>query len=171
MEARNGPLFLEKLPSFSTLWLGCKAYASLIRVYLIASTLTIFSLCIGLAVLALTTALNAISHHGTCTVAFSVVAYIIITIFGSVRKIHSLGWVLWVGFVSIVSAVMIIVIAVTIPDRPAAAPKSGPFELGFGAVPPPGTTFATAWAASIAVYASSANTSGYVSLRFFARYI
>lgn len=60
---------------------------------------------------------------------------------------------------------MIVVIAVTIPDRPAAAPQSGPFELGFGAYPPPGTSFATAWAASIAIYASSANTSGYVSVR------
>ncbi|RDW56702.1 hypothetical protein BP6252_14023 [Coleophoma cylindrospora] len=102
-------------------------------------------LCIGLAILALSTSLNAISHH-----------------VGSIRKIHRLGWILWIGFISIVSAVMIIVIAVTIPARPAAAPQTGPFELGFGALPPAGTTFATAWAASIAVYASSANTSGYI---------
>lgn len=122
-----------------------------------------YSLCIGLAVLALSTALNAISHHGTCTVTFSFVAYLIITIVGSIRKIERLGWILWIGFASIVTAVMIVVIAVTIPDRPAAAPQTGPFDLGFGALPPPGTTFATAWAASIAIYASSANTSGYVS--------
>jgi len=106
--------------------------------------LIIFSLCIRLAVLALSTALNAISHHGTCTVTLSFVAYIIIVAFGSVRKIHSLGWILWIGFASIVSAVMIVVIAVTIPDRPAAAPQTGPFELGFGASPPPETTFAAA---------------------------
>ncbi len=72
-------------------------------------------------------------------------------------------------FSSIVSAVMIVVIAVTIPHRPAAAPQTGPFDLGFGAYPPAGSTFATAWAASIAIYASSANTFGYVrhALNFF----
>ncbi|TVY40842.1 N amino acid transport system protein [Lachnellula occidentalis] len=141
---------------------GSKKWSSFAREVAEFLYLMAWILCIGLAVLAFSTALNAISHHGTCTVAFSVVAYIIITLFGSVRKIHTLGWVLWIGFISIVSAVMIVVIAVTVPDRPAAAPQSGPFELGFGASPPPGTTFATAWAASIAVYASSANTSGYI---------
>lgn len=61
---------------------------------------------------------------------------------------------------------MIVVIAVTIPDRPASAPKTGDFDLGFGSYPPEGTSFATAWAASIAIYASSANTSGYVRSLF-----
>ncbi|CZR69423.1 related to neutral amino acid permease [Phialocephala subalpina] len=119
-------------------------------------------LCIGLAVLALSTALSAISHHGTCTVRFSFIAYLIITIVGSIRAIERLGWILWIGFASIVTAVMIVVIAVTVPDRPAAAPRTGSFELGFGSLPPQGTSFATAWAASIAIYASSANTSGYI---------
>jgi hypothetical protein len=57
---------------------------------------------------------------------------------------------------------MIVVIAVTIPARPASAPQSGPFELGFAAMPPAGTTFAGAWAAALAIFSSSANTSGFV---------
>lgn len=81
----------------------------------------------------------------------------------SIRKIERLGWVAWTGFISIVSAVMIVVIAVTIPDRPAAAPKTGPYDLGFSAWPPAGTAFPAAWAAALAIFASSANTSGFVS--------
>lgn len=50
----------------------------------------------------------------------------------------------------------------TIPDRPAAVPKTGPYELGFSALPPAGTSFAGAWAASLAIFSSSANTSGFV---------
>lgn len=61
-----------------------------------------------------------------------------------------------------VAAILIVVIAVTIPDRPPAAPKTGDFDLGFSAYPPEGTKFAEAWAASLAIFASSANTSGFV---------
>lgn len=62
-----------------------------------------------------------------------------------------------------VTAIMIVVIASTMSARPAAAPQTGQFDLGFSALPPAGTSFATSWAASIAIFASSANTSGYVS--------
>ena len=57
---------------------------------------------------------------------------------------------------------MIVVIAVTIPARPAAAPQMGDFDLGFAALPPSTTTFAAAWAAALAIFSSSANTSGFV---------
>lgn len=57
---------------------------------------------------------------------------------------------------------MIIVIGVTLRDRPAAAPQTGDYELGYYRLPPVGTTFAQAWAASIAIFASSSNTCGYV---------
>ncbi|KAF2163166.1 hypothetical protein M409DRAFT_68765 [Zasmidium cellare ATCC 36951] len=119
-------------------------------------------LCVGLAVLAIGTALNAITSHGTCTVAFNVIAFIISTAAGSIRKIHGLGIILWVGFVSALASVLMVVIAVAIRSRPAYAPKTGPYDLGFQAAAPAGTTFAQAWAASIAIYASSANTAGYV---------
>ncbi|OQV05494.1 hypothetical protein CLAIMM_10221 [Cladophialophora immunda] len=88
--------------------------------------------------------------------------YIIVASVASIRKIHNLGWITWVGFISIVTAIMIVVIAVTVRDRPAAAPQTGDFDLGFAALPPAGTTFATAWSASLAIFSSSANTSGFV---------
>jgi len=119
-------------------------------------------LCVGLSVLAIGTALNAITKHGTCTVVFNVVAFIMATAAGSIRKIHGLGIILWIGFVSAIVSVLMVVIAVAIRDRPAYAPQTGPFDLGFQAAPPPGTTFAQAWAGSIAIYASSSNTCGYI---------
>lgn len=130
----------------------------------IAEALYIVSwlLCIGLSVLAIGTALNAVSGHAACTVAFNVVAFVVCTATGSIRKIHGLGILLWIGFVSAVASILIVVIAVAVRDRPAAAPQEGDFDLGFSAGPPPGTTFTQAWAASIAIYASSANTCGYV---------
>ncbi|RDW78047.1 hypothetical protein BP5796_05899 [Coleophoma crateriformis] len=119
-------------------------------------------ICAGVSTLGLSIALNAVSRHATCSVTFGFVAYFIISSVASIRKIHKLGWITWVGFGSIVTAIMIVVIAVTIPDRPAAAPKTGDFELGFAALPPTGTTFAAAWAAALAIFSSSANTSGFV---------
>lgn len=130
----------------------------------VAEVLYLFAwlLCVGLAVLAIGTALNAITSHGTCTVVFNVVAFIISTAAGSIRKIHGLGIILWIGFISALASVLMVVIAVAIRSRPAYAPKTGPYDLGFQAAAPEGTTFAQAWAASIAIYASSANTCGYI---------
>ncbi|KAK5690805.1 hypothetical protein LTR97_011966 [Elasticomyces elasticus] len=119
-------------------------------------------LCVGLAVLAIGTALNAITKHGTCTVAFNVIAAVLSTATGSIRKIHGLGIILWIGFVSAIVSVLMVVIGVAIRSRPAYAPQTGPYDLGFQAAPPVGTTFAQAWAGSIAIFASSANTCGYI---------
>ncbi|KAF4635386.1 hypothetical protein G7Y89_g2716 [Cudoniella acicularis] len=87
---------------------------------------------------------------------------LIISSVASIRKIHQLGWVTWLVFGSIVTAIITVVIAVTIPDRPASAPQTGGFELGFAALPPTGTTFSGAFAGSLAIFSSSANTSGFV---------
>jgi hypothetical protein len=106
--------------------------------------------------------LNAVSRHATCSIVFGLVAYLSICTVASIRKIQHLGILTWIGFFSIFSAILIVVIAVTIPSRPAAAPQTGDFELGFSAFPPEGTTFAAAWAASLAIFSSSANTSGFV---------
>lgn len=80
-------------------------------------------LCIGLSVLAIGTAFNAFSGHATCTLAFNVVATIICTAVGSIRKIHGLGMILYLGFFSAIISVLVVVIAVTVRDRPAAAPQ------------------------------------------------
>lgn len=121
-------------------------------------------LCIGLGVLAISTALNAFSNHGACTVWFNLVATIICTGVGSIRTIHGLGHILYVGFFSAIISVLIVVIAVAVRDRPAAAPQTGPFELGFQAYPPTGTTFVQFWSACVAIYSSSSNTCGYLPL-------
>jgi hypothetical protein len=116
----------------------------------------------GVTMLGFTIALNAVSTHATCTVVFAVVSYIVITTVASIRKISHLAWFTWVGFFSVVIAVMIVVIAVTIPDRPHSAPQTGPFELGFSALPAAKTTFTTAFSASLAIFSSSGNTPGYI---------
>jgi hypothetical protein len=119
-------------------------------------------LCAGLSTLGLSIALNAVTMHGTCSVVFGFCSYFIIATVASIRKIEKLAWVSWVGFVSIVVAILTVLIATAVRDRPAAAPQTGDFDLGFSAYPQPSATFASAWAASLIIYASSANTSGYV---------
>ncbi|KAF7538488.1 hypothetical protein G7054_g2889 [Neopestalotiopsis clavispora] len=119
-------------------------------------------LCTGLSILGLSIALNAVTHHGTCTVLFAFVSYIVVATIGSIRKIEKTAWITWVGFVSIVVAILVVLIATAIRDRPASAPATGDYELGFSAFPSSSVTFASAWSASLIIYASSANTSGYV---------
>ncbi|KAF2763847.1 hypothetical protein EJ03DRAFT_379103 [Teratosphaeria nubilosa] len=119
-------------------------------------------MCTGLGILGLSIALNAVSKHSACSIVFGLAAYLIVATIASIRKMEHLSWITWLGFITLVIAILIVVVAVTIPDRPAAAPKKGDFDLGFFAFPPAGTTFVAAWAASLAIYASSANTSGFV---------
>src|ERR1700759_2830070 len=84
------------------------------------------------------TAFNALSDHGACTVVFSFVSAVLITIFSSIRTFSRLGWLTWLGFTTFFIAVFIFVVAVTQQDRPAAAPKTGDFDLCWGAINPPG---------------------------------
>ena len=97
-----------------------------------------------------------------CTVAFGAIAYFIIASAASIPKLKDLSWIAWVGFASIVTAVLTVVIAVTQRERPAAAPQTGPYDLGFKALPPAGTTFAAAWSAALAIFSSSANTPAFL---------
>ncbi|KIW18344.1 hypothetical protein PV08_02632 [Exophiala spinifera] len=76
------------------------------------------------------TAFNALSEHGACTVVFSFVSAVLITMFSSVRTFSRLGWLTWMGFTTFFIAVFIFVVAVTQQDRPAAAPPTGDFNLG-----------------------------------------
>ncbi len=84
------------------------------------------------------TAFNALSEHGACTVIFSFVSAVLITIFSSVRTFSRLGWLTWLGFTTFFIAVFIFVVAVTQQDRPAAAPPTGDFDLGWAAISHPG---------------------------------
>lgn len=62
-------------------------------------------------IIGVSTALNALSEHSTCTVWFTFIAAVIIAGCASVRKFSHIGWLTWVGFASVYIAVFIIVYA------------------------------------------------------------
>lgn len=106
----------------------------------------------------LTTAagLNALSNHGTCTVTFAFVSTVMITACSSIRTFSKLGWLTWVGFLTFLLAVLVFTIAVTQQDRPAAAPQTGDFELGWAIMAYPTFTVGMVNAANIFVSTSGA---------------
>ncbi|KAL6242937.1 hypothetical protein RBB50_010037 [Rhinocladiella similis] len=106
------------------------------------------------------TAFNALSEHGACTVVFSFVSAVLITIFSSVRTFSRLGWLTWVGFTTFFIAVFIFVVAVTQQDRPAAAPPTGDFDLGWAAVAYPG--FVAGITASANIFISGSGSQMYL---------
>ncbi|KAK9414086.1 putative Amino acid transporter transmembrane domain-containing protein [Seiridium unicorne] len=106
------------------------------------------------------TAFNALSNHGACTVVFAFVSAALITGFSAVRTFSRLGWLTWAGFITFFIAVFIFVVAVTQQDRPAAAPQSGPFELGWNAMAYP--TFAAGMTASANIFICGSGASMYL---------
>ncbi|KAF2765507.1 hypothetical protein EJ03DRAFT_330893 [Teratosphaeria nubilosa] len=68
-------------------------------------------------------------------------------------------WPLTVGFLSVLAGVLVVVIGVTLRDRPAAAPQTGPFDLGFKIIACP--TFAAGMTASATIFISSSAGPGY----------
>jgi len=91
---------------------------------------------------------------------WSLIATIVVAACASVRKFHQIGWLTWAGFASIFTAVLIVVIAVTVRDRPAAAPATGDYDLGYYAIAYP--TFASGMVASCTIFVSSAGTSAFL---------
>lgn len=106
------------------------------------------------------TALNALSNHSACTVWFSFVSAVMITVFSSVRTFSRLGWLTWVGFFTFFVAVFIFVVAVTQQDRPAVAPQTGSFELGWTAIAHP--TFVAGITASANIFISGSGSMMYM---------
>lgn len=78
--------------------------------------------------------LNALSNHSQCTAVFGLVAAILITACSSIRTFSRLGWLTWFGMITFVTGVIVFTVAVTQQDRPAAAPQSGDFDLGWVAI-------------------------------------
>jgi len=111
-------------------------------------------------IVSVSTALNALSDHSACTAVFSFVAAALITIFSSVRTFSRLGWLTWLGFTTFFIAVFIFVVAVTQQARPAAAPKTGPFELGWTTIAYP--SFAVGITASANIFISASGSSMYL---------
>ena len=58
----------------------------------------------GSGMLGISTALNALSNHGTCTAVFVAVAAIAGFGLGSIQTLGKISWLAWVGVVSILSA-------------------------------------------------------------------
>jgi hypothetical protein len=78
--------------------------------------------------------LNALSNHSQCSVVFGLAAAILITFCSSIRTFSKLGWLTWFGMVTFLVGVFVFTIAVTQQDRPAAAPPTGDFDLGWNAM-------------------------------------
>ncbi|CZT17242.1 related to neutral amino acid permease [Ramularia collo-cygni] len=120
-----------------------------------------YVLCTGSGILGVSVGLNALSHHAACTVWWAFLATLVVAVAASVRKFQQMSWLTWAGFLSIFIAVFIVVVAVTTLDRPAAAPQTGDFDLGFYAIPA-GVTFAAGVVASTTIFVSSAATSAFL---------
>lgn len=114
----------------------------------------------GAGIVSCSTAFNAITEHGACTVIFSFVSAVMITGFSSVRTFSRLGWLTWFGFATFFVAVFIFVVAVTQQDRPAAAPPTGDFDLGWKAIAYPG--FAAGITATANIFISGSGSSMYL---------
>lgn len=116
--------------------------------------------CTGSGILGTSIALNALSEHGACSVIFSFVATIMVIMVSTVRTWGKMTWPLTVGFFSVMAGVLTVTIGVTLRDRPAAAPQTGDFELGWYSVAYP--TFAAGMTASATIFISSAGGPGYL---------
>lgn len=108
-------------------------------------------------IVSVSTAFNALSNHGACTVVFSFVAAALITLFSSVRTFSRLGWLTWFGFFTFFAAVFIFVVAVTQQDRPAAAPPTGEYELGWTAIAYPGFVVGITASANLFIFSSGSS--------------
>jgi len=111
-------------------------------------------------IVTVSTAFNALSNHGACTAVFSFVSAVLITGFSSVRTFSRLGWLTWIGFFTFFLAVFIFTVAVTQQDRPAAAPATGDFDLGWTSIAYP--TFAAGMTASANIFISGSGSSMYL---------
>ncbi|KAL4794254.1 hypothetical protein BDV19DRAFT_390316 [Aspergillus venezuelensis] len=66
----------------------------------------------------------------TTATAFNAPA-ILVTLCSSIRTFSRLGWLTWFSFVTFFIAVFVFTVAVTQQDRPAAAPQTGDYDLGW----------------------------------------
>ncbi len=121
-----------------------------------------FVLCTGSGLLATSIAFNALSDHGACSVWFGFVSMILIVIYSSIPTWNKMTWPMTVGFICVMAGILTVVVGVSLNDRPAAAPKTGPFEFGFYVVASPG--FAAGISACATIFVSSAAGPGYIPI-------
>lgn len=104
----------------------------------------------------ISTSLNAVSMHGTCTAVFIAVAAVVGLGFGSIRTLGKITFLGWIGVASITASIITMTVAVGIQDRPADAPKVGPWEKNAKAFGDP--TFPAAMSAVSSFLLASAAT-------------
>jgi hypothetical protein len=106
------------------------------------------------------TAFNALSDHATCTVVFALVSTILTTLCSSIRTFANLGWITWFGFVTFFISVFVFTVAVSQTDRPAAAPQTGDFDLGWTPIAYP--TFVVGMINTMNVFISTCGSSNFL---------
>ncbi|CAK7224438.1 hypothetical protein SBRCBS47491_005551 [Sporothrix bragantina] len=121
-----------------------------------------FILCAGSGLLATSIAFNALSDHGACSVWFSFVAMVLIVLYSSIRTWNRMTWPMTLGFFCVMGGILSVVVGVTLQDRPAAAPTTGPYELGFYVVAHP--SFAAGITACATIFVSSAAGPVYIPI-------
>ncbi|GAA5874281.1 hypothetical protein JCM8547_007552, partial [Rhodosporidiobolus lusitaniae] len=82
----------------------------------------------GGAMLGIRTAFNVWTDKGACGLIFSIVGFAIILLLSSIRTLNRISWIGWVGLVGILSSIITLAIAVSLQDRPSAAPQTGPWD-------------------------------------------
>lgn len=137
---------------------GGRALQEVTSVLFVATWIIAAASCVSGA----STALNTLSENAICTNYFSLIAMFCMIIMSSIRKFGNLSWLTWVGFACVFTAVLIVVIGVTLNDRPAAAPQTGDFELGYHAFNNP--SFIEGISASVTIFAAGAGTSAFLPI-------
>ncbi|KAK1584960.1 transmembrane amino acid transporter [Colletotrichum navitas] len=122
----------------------------------------LFTFTSGSAMLSISIALNALSTHATCTAVFVAVAAVIGLGLSSLRTLGRISGLAWVGVTSIVVAVLTVTIAVSLQDRPAAAPQDAVWKSDFKVVNTP--TFTQAIGAISSLVFSYAGTPAFFSI-------
>ncbi|KAH6976452.1 transmembrane amino acid transporter protein-domain-containing protein [Ilyonectria sp. MPI-CAGE-AT-0026] len=113
-------------------------------------------LATGSGFIGLAQGLKILANGKVCTVVWTMIAALCTALVASIRTLGKLAILTWIGFASIFTAVFIVVVGVTQVDRPAAAPQTGPFDLGVISVGTPG--FVAGLTAAINLFAGFGST-------------
>ncbi|KEF54366.1 uncharacterized protein A1O9_09532 [Exophiala aquamarina CBS 119918] len=117
-------------------------------------------LATGSGFIGLSQGLKILANGKGCTILWTLVAAVATGLLSSIRTLGKLAILTWIGFASIFTAVFIIVVGVTVVDRPAAAPPTGPYDLGVIAVGSPG--FVAGLVAALNLFSGFGSTSTFM---------
>ncbi|ETS79873.1 hypothetical protein PFICI_07402 [Pestalotiopsis fici W106-1] len=153
--------FRNRHPECHTLVDMCgKLWGSIGKEFVGVMFIVAYVFCTGSGILGTSIAFNALSEHGACSVAFSFAATVLVIAVSSIRTWGKMTWPLTAGFVSVMAGVLTVTIGVTFRDRPAAAPATGDYELGWYGIAYP--TFAAGMTATATIFISSSGGPGYL---------